>query len=217
MNAFDGIGNPSHVEKRHFLTKARLVNSRQYHVAHDRRVGSRSFWMPRGDIAHVANVVDAVEQLPAFRQLDVPRNVDQESLAVALRVRSFLGLLLVALYATLSTCGHTLHFLPGCNHAHHSLESAGHEDSDCCGKSHHDCEQAPPDRQPPAHLPSHDHDDCLICQHFAQGQTVAVEAQLTLDGFVQRDCSSFEPVRAHFFPQRTQRPRAPPSLLPAVV
>ena len=97
---------------------------------------------------------------------------------------------LTTLFAAVSLLGHGgLHALSGgheCHGPHSASTSDGthghghhHDHGESCGHESHSHDPAGAhDHQSPVPLPvEHDHDDCLICQWFAQGQTLLAAAE----------------------------------------
>src|SRR5262245_33189123 len=98
------------------------------------------------------------------------------------RLRRLIGSSLLAIYGGIALLGHGgLHVLQGDEHfdaaadAHAVAHAHSHSHHGCC--HHHAPPKAAgrPDSQPTHHHehrhdgPAHDHDNCVICQHFAAG------------------------------------------------
>jgi hypothetical protein len=94
------------------------------------------------------------------------------------RIRNLTGWSLFAAYGGIALLGHAgVHAVhdAGHGHSHGMAVAAGHSHSDAHGCCHHhshsgaDQKHSPPgDRdQHDHHGPGHDHDNCLICHHFA--------------------------------------------------
>ncbi|MFO1093890.1 MAG: hypothetical protein U0992_11350 [Planctomycetaceae bacterium] len=116
------------------------------------------------------------------------------------RLRRLIGCCLLAIYGGMAVLGHGgLHALQADEHLHATADSVaashahGHTHHGCC--HHHPQQQAAnqPDSQPAQHHehrhngPAHDHDNCVICQHFAAGAVlVAFGAPLNLIAGIER-------------------------------
>lgn len=114
------------------------------------------------------------------------------------RIQRLIGLSLLAVYAGIALVGHGgMHLLHGDSHFHpHAVaESGGHSHGGCC--HHHHADEATPESDSGSgghehrhDSPAHDHDDCVICQHFAaKACLIAADLPLSFSGGVEHiDC-----------------------------
>ena len=122
------------------------------------------------------------------------------------RIRRVIARSLFAVYGGVALLGHAgLHALQGKDHLHvhgNAVAAHTHVHSSCCHHhGPHTADQS--DLQPSQHHghhhhgPEHDHDDCVICQHFAaKACLLTQDAALNLTAGV----AQFTPAAATFTP-----------------